>query len=163
MKALSKLETKVEGNKITITGELVDVTFPAVVAQRHNTIFHPVNGHPSKPRQLQSNSHGFIVTRKGSDGILFPKDEMVAVACEIDCKLSDVPVFSEHPCCERLTGKVVSELPVEAKIEQLGDDGKTWSEVTEADEKFKGEKGKNYRCVVSNKNGSTVSNPVLIK
>ena len=161
MKALCKLEAKVDGNKITITGELVDVAIPAMVAQRHNTIHHPVNGHPSKPRHLQSNSLGFIVTRKGSDGVLFPKDEMVALACEIDSKLSDIPVFGVHPNCECLAGKVISELPVIGKIES-SDDGNTWTEVVGADDKFKGEAGKFYRCVATNKNGFAFSNPVQI-
>jgi len=161
MRALVKLEAKVDGNKVTITGELVDAEIPAMVAQRHNTIHHPVNGHPSKPRHLQSNSLGFIVTRKGACGVLFPKDEMVALACEIDCKLSDIPVFGVQPNCECLAGKVISELPVTGKIES-SDDGNTWTEVVGADDKFKGEAGKFYRCVVTNKNGTTTSNPVQI-
>lgn len=159
MKALVKTVTKVEGNKITITGELMDVTFPDVVAQRHNTMHHPVAGHPSKPRHIQSNSHGFVLLRKGSNGVLFPKDEMVAIALEIDSKLTDVPVFVEHPCHGNLAGKVVSEIKATAKIQE-SDDGETWTDVKSAGAKFKGASGKHYRCVATNKNGDTLSNPV---
>jgi hypothetical protein len=161
MKALVRTNTVVDGKKVTITGELIDVTFPDMVAQRHNTMLHPVNGHPSKPRHIQSNSHGFLVLRKGSDGILFPKDEMVAIGLEIDSKLTDVPVFVEHPTKENLSGKVISEIASTGKIQQ-SDDGKTWTDVGGADSNLKGESGKHYRCVASNKNGETASNPVHI-
>ena len=161
MKAIVKLNTVVDGNKITITGELMDITFPDIVAQRHNTVMHPVSGHPSKPRHIQTNTHGFVVLRKGSDGILFPKDEMVAVALEIDSKLTDVPAFVEHPTPENLAGNIVSEIPATAKL-QHSIDGKTWEDVPNADINFKGEIGKHYRCVANNKNGDAISNPVKI-
>jgi len=161
MKAIHTLVTKVDGENITITGKIMDVTMPALVAQRHNSMLHPVNGHPSKPRHIQSNSHGFLVLRKGSDGILFPKDEMVSVALEIDSKLTDVPAFVVHPTKDNLVGKVASEIPVTAKIQQ-SDDGKSWVDATNADANFKGEAGKFYRCVATNKNGFAFSNPVQI-
>jgi hypothetical protein len=161
MKALSKTSTVVDGNKVTITGELVDVAFPAIVAQRHNTIRHHVSGHPSKPRHLQSNSHGFLVTRKGSDGILFPNDELVAIGVEIDSKLTDVPVFVEPPTNGNLFGRVVSEIPFTSKLQE-SDDGKAWSDVQGADSNFAGDAGKFYRCISTNKNGDATSNPVKI-
>src|ERR1035437_6629879 len=160
MKAIVKTITTVEGNKITITGELIDVAPSSLIAQR-NTIMHPVNGKFSHPRHFQNNSHGMMILRNGTDGVLFPKDEMVAVALEIDSKLTDAPVFSIRPSIDSLTGKVASEIPVTAKI-QHSDDGKDWTDVEKADANFKGESGKFYRCIATNKNGSTVSGITLI-
>ncbi len=160
MKAICKLVTKVDGNKLTITGELMEVNFPAIVGQR-STMLHPVNGHPSHPRHYQANSQGFIVKRKGANGVLFPKDEMVSVAIEIDNQLTGVPIFTAQPQIGNLVGTVVSEIPVQAKIQE-STDGKSWSDIPSADQNFKGEQGKHYRCIATNKVGSTTSKPVHI-
>jgi hypothetical protein len=160
MKAITETKTTVDAQgNITITGKIIDVTFPDVVAQRHNTILHSVNGHPSKPRHFQSNTHGFIFKRKGCDGVLFPINEMVAVGLEIDSKLTDVPSFTAHPTKDNLAGTVVSEIPATAKI-QHSDDGKTWTDIQSADGKVTPVAGKFYRCVATNKNGDAVSNTV---
>jgi hypothetical protein len=161
MKAIHSLVTKVDGNKITITGEIMDVKLPDVLAQRHNTVHHLVSGHPSKPRHLQSNSLGFVVNRYGADGVLFPKDEMVSVALEIDHKLTEPPKFTKHPCKESLVGQVQSEIKTTAKIQE-STDGKAWTDVANADTGFKGEAGKHYRCVACNAAGETTSNTVTI-
>ena len=126
MKAICRLKTKIDGNKITITGDIIDVTAPLLVAQRH-TIPHPVNGHPSKPRHFQANTHGLAILRHGADGVLFPKDELASVALEIDSKLTDVPVFTKHPTKDDLKGQVISELPATGKI-QTSADGKRWND-----------------------------------
>ena len=160
MKSIVRTITTVDGNKITITGELIDVAPPSLIAQR-NTIMHPVNGKFSHPRHFQNNSHGIMILRNGTDGVLFPKDEMVAVALEIDSKLTDAPIFSIHPSGDSLTGKVASEIPVTAKI-QHSEDGKDWVDVENAGADFKGKSGKFYRCIATNKNGSTISGITLI-
>ena len=161
MKALVKVNTVVDCNKVTITGELVDCPMPAIMAQR-TTILHPVNGNSSKPRHIQVNSFGAMILRRGTDGILFPKEELVAIAVELDPALSDAPVFKVHPTPESLTGDILSDGSATASIEQ-SDDGKTWTQVPDADSKFKGIAGKHYRCVANNKSGKTISNPVLLK
>lgn len=155
MRAITKCETKVVGNKITITGELVDITMPMFIGQR-NTIMNPVNGDMNHPRHLQITTHGAMVLRNGSDcGVLFPKDEFMSVMVEIDYRLTNPPVFSKHPCSANPVGMAKSETALTAKVEH-SDDGKTWSEV-KVGKGFKPAKGKHYRCVASNKSGTTVS------
>ena len=83
----------------------------------------------------------------------------MAIGLEIDSKLTDVPVFTVHPTKDKLAGTVVSEIPATGKIQQ-SDDGKVWVDVQNADANFKGEAGKFYRCVATNKNGDAISNPV---
>jgi hypothetical protein len=153
MKAICKTQTKVEGNKITITGELIDVTEPLFHAQRF-CIQHPVNGLMKHPRQIQANSNGVMVKRPGADGVLFPKDEMAAIAIEIDRKLTSAPMFVAHPHQANETGTVRSEIPLTARIESSAD-GKTWTEIPLG---TKHEKGKFYRCVAVNDSGETASN-----
>jgi hypothetical protein len=156
MKAITQLVTKVEGDTITITGKLMDANFPLIVGQRQ-TIHHHVAGNRSKPRRIENNTHGVCVLRSGSDGVLIPKDELVSVMLEIDSKLTDAPFFEAHPNANSITGKIKSEIPLTAKIQQ-SDDGKTWADVPNADKDFKPESGKHYRCVASNKTGETASN-----
>ncbi len=160
MKALCKLTTTVTGNKFTITGELIDVNFPAIVAQRV-TISHAVAGHPQKPRHIQLTSHGLLVRRVGSDGVLLPQDELASVMVEIDSKLSDVPVFDAHPTLDDLLGSVKSEIATTAEV-QVSDDGKAWTCIKDFKAGTKPEAGKFYRCVATNKNGSVASNAVHI-
>jgi hypothetical protein len=160
MKAITKTNTVVTGNSITITGELVDVTFPQIIGQRHS-IHHNVNGLTHKPRQLQATTHGIMVKRHGANGFLFPKDEFAAVAIEVDGSLTDAPVFVQPLSPSNLNGVVRSEFPVTAVIQQ-SDDGKTWTDVPNDDVNFSGEKGKWYRCIATNKIGSTTSNSIKL-
>lgn len=160
MKAIHSLVTKIVGNKITITGEIMDVSFPGFIGQR-NTIMHNVLGNPSKPRHMQINSHGALVTRHGTDGVLFPKDELISVMIEVDNKLTDAPLFQVHPSKDSLTSaKVISELPMTG-VHQQSDDGKTWTDI-KLEKDFKPKPGKHYRMVARNKCGETCSNHVCI-
>jgi len=161
MKAICKLETKVDGNKITIAGEIIDVTWPLFVGQRH-TVLHPVEGNPHHPRHIQINSHGVLVSRNGkTDGVLFPKDELAAVMLEVDEKLTDAPKFVQHPTAENLTtAKAQSEIKAHVKY-QHSPDGETWEDVA-MDGNFKPEMGKHYRCIATSKAGETSSNIVKV-
>lgn len=159
MKALVKMDTKVDGNKFTITGEIMDVNFPNIIAQRV-TIHHPAITDTAKPRQVQATSHGIVVVRHGSAGVLLPQDEIVSALLEIDSTLTDPPVFEQHPTADNIAGKIKSEIPVAAMI-QHSDDGKTW---TDTDLKLDSTIpcGKHYRVVAANKCGKSESNPVHI-
>ena len=161
MKAICSIETKVEGDTITITGKIINVTYPVFVGQR-TTMMHPVAGNPHHPRHIQVNTHGVLVSRNGkTDGVLFPKDELASMMLEIDEKLTDAPVFVAHPTVEDLkTAKAQSELPMVGKF-QHSDDGQTWHD-TELHPDFKPVAGKHYRCVAKSKAGETVSNIVKV-
>lgn len=162
MKAICKLKTVITGNQVTITGELVDVTAPLIIGQR-STIMHPVQGNQSNPRHMQVNSHGFVFKRNGSDGVLFPKDEMASVALEIDNKLTDAPVFLAHPTVENLmSAKAISEIDMTGETHESADGGKTWNKIPDPDAGFKGTPGNQYRFAAKNNNGISYSEAVEI-
>jgi hypothetical protein len=157
MKTLTKINTKVDGNKVTITGELIDVNFPVVVAQRQ-TIGHRVLTNPHRPRMCRATNHAFMVERHGADGFAIPVDEMVQIALAVDPKLSDPPVIGKHPTAADLILECKTESTASQKY-QVSDDNKNWSDVAlDKNGKFTPETGKYYHCVVSNLSGETPSN-----
>lgn len=161
MRAIHSLKTVVDGNKITITGELMDVTMPAMIGQR-TTIMHPVMGDMNKPRHIQVTTHGVMVLRHGTDGVLFPKDELVSVMLEVDGKLTDPPQFVEQPTADNLTGKVVSEIESTVQV-QHSDDGKNWNDLKQDPKDYPVLVGKHYRCIARHKHGETASNSFKVK
>lgn len=155
MKAIHSLVTVVKGDTITITGKIMDVTFPMFVGQR-STIMHPVNGNMNHPRHLQVNTHGAMMTRNGNGiGVLFPKDELASVLMEVDSRLTNAPVFLSHPDSKNPIGNPISELPLTATIQE-SKDGEIWTDVKNP-KKFKPVSGKHYRCKASNSVGESHS------
>ena len=156
MKTITKIDTKIEGNKITITGELVDVKFPDMVAQRM-TVGHFVSTNPHRPRQCRATNQAFMVERHGAEGFAWPLDEFVALALEVDPKLSDAPLIHKNP--------TVTDLLLDCKTEtdaskqwQVSDDGTNWTNLDkELTPDNRPQPGKHYRVVLTNKSGQSAS------
>lgn len=159
MKTLVKVQTKVEGKQVTITGELMDVQFPAHVAQRMS-VGHFVSTNPHRPRRCMATNHAFILERHGADGFAIPLDEFVAIGLEIDPKLSDAPLIQKHPTEADMILECKTETPAKQQW-QVSDDGKTWNDLESVP--TTPQPGKHYRVVLTNQSGSTESKSFSVK
>jgi hypothetical protein len=160
MKTLVRLNTKIDGNKVTITGELMDIQFPDVHAQRM-TVGHFVSTNPHRPRMCRATNHAFMIERHGADGVAIPIDEFVAMALAIDPKLSDKPLIHKHPTFSDLVLECKSE--TEAKEQwQESTDGVTWTSIETPQVGFKGEPGRQYRVELTNQSGTSVSDTIRV-
>ena len=153
MKIIKNISVNIDGNKVSITGELDDVKFPAIVAQRHS-VGHFPSTNPHKPRRCLATNHGFMVERYGADGFLFPMDEFAALAIQCDPKLADAPVVSLKKEGDDLSALVNTE--TDHKLQwQESLDGTTWSDIEPgADGKVKTKPGLHYKAIAINLTGT---------
>lgn len=161
MKTIVKTNTVIEGNKITITGELMDAKFPEVVARRMS-VGHFVSTNPHRPRHCRATNHAFMVERNGAEGFAFPLDEFVAVALSVDPKLSDAPLIHGHPNAINDILECKSETAT-TTVWQQSTDGKEWQDI--ADEQLKSFMplaGGLYRAKVTNDSGTSFSRVISI-
>lgn len=125
MKTITNLKTTVEGNKVTITGEIIDRDFRMPAQQ----VTVPQNS-PHNPRFIrhcQLSSEAFFIKFVG-EAVAFILDELADVACEINPKLTWAPVLKQ---AADLTVEINSEL--EPTIQwQSSTDGKEWKDIAGA-------------------------------
>jgi hypothetical protein len=152
MKAITKVKTNISGNQITITGELMDFT-PHPIQSQRVTQLHFVSTNPQKPRHIVAGSEGLFIKRHGSDGVCFPRDEMIALALEIDQTLTDAP-RATIPLTADLKPGFKTEIPATIEWFESADEGKTWSAIPTPSK----QPGAWIKCVATNKQGSTESN-----
>ena len=163
MKTLTNTKTVVEGNKVTITAEIIDYSFG--MPCQAVTVGHGSATNIHHPRHVQISNEALFVKRMGNHVIKKAElawliDELVDIFINIEPGLTDAPVFMQQPKPDSLAAIVVnSELPYTV-LWEWSPDGKTdW---TTAD-KAAIPDGAFHRCTATNAAGSTLSNVVKQK
>ena len=157
MKSIQKCTFNIaaDGKSGTMAFEIVDAPFNRLLISR-NTHNHSNPDATKHPRHIQSSNEAVFVFSR-MIGFFIPNKCIAQLAAAVEPKTTFAPVFKKD-------GTVASEIPVTYQW-QVSDDGKTWTNINgetnptvdAADIK----PGQWTRCIATNANGSTTSNPTV--
>jgi hypothetical protein len=166
MKKITNTKAEVKGNKITITGDIIDVApgefkFPA----QQVTIGYETIGRHRRHVQISSDA----VFVKTPDAIAaIPLNELIAISSAIEPKTSPKPWFSKMPTTGALTVEFSSEIEpsLQWKWSDKPDPSGKWSDIAGATTatliKTPDLNGKWVACVAFSEAGATSTQPIQI-